>query len=291
VGGAVDRNDLELARWLLEHGANPNAPPAPKRNAYTIDASGRLSSATLYEEALRKGSVEMAELLVQYGATRSVRVLEGEEAFAAACLRLDRERAQSLAREHPEYLSSPRPMTVAAGLDRSDVVELLLDLGVSADIEDPEGGKQHPLHVAAYADAIRVAALLIDRGAQIDPRETRYGATPLWNAVWGHRLRMIEFLSPLSKDVWSLAITGNVERLRNVLSAEPKLATSRGEYETPLMLLPGDEARAVEIAGLFLASGTDPTVRNRDGQTAADLASLRGLNEVAALLRKGESSS
>jgi ankyrin repeat protein len=284
LGGVVDRNDLELARWMLEHGANPNAPPAPKRNAYAMDASGRLSSATLYEEALRKGSVEMAELLLRYGATRSLRVLEGEEAFAAACLRLDRERAQSLAREHPEYLSSPRPMTLAAGLDRSDVVELLLDLGVSADIEDPEGGKQHPLHVAAYADAIRVAELLIARGAQIDPRETRYGATPLWHAVWGHRERMIELLSPFSKDVWSLAFTGNVGRLRDVLSAQPKLAESRGEHETPLMWLPGDETRAMDIAAMLLAGGADPTVRNRDGQTAADLASMRGLDEVAALL-------
>ncbi len=291
LGGAVDRNDLELARWLLEHGANPNAPPAPRRNAYTIDASGRLSRGSLYEEALRKGSVEMAELLVRYGAMRSVLVLEGEEAFAAACLRLDREQAQSLVREHPEYLSSPRAMAIAAGQDRSDVVALLLDLGMSPNIEDPEEGKQHPLHVAAYGDAIRVATLLIDRGAQIDPRETRYGATPLGNAVWGHRQRMIKLLSPLSKDVGSLAFTGNVERLRDVLSAEPKLATSRGEHETPLMWLPGDETRAMEVVRMFLARGADPTVRNRDGQTAADLASIRGLDEVAALLRKGESSS
>jgi ankyrin repeat protein len=285
LGGAVDRNDLELAQWMLEHGANPNAPPAPRRNAYSVDASGRLSSNALYEEALRKGSREMAELLVRYGATYTVRGFEGEEAFAAACLSLDREKAKSLLAGHPEYLSSPVPMTVAAVRDRSDVVALLLDLGMSPDIEDPGDGNQHPLHMAAYNDAVRVAALLIARGAEIDPREARYSATPLWYAVWGGRERMIELLSPFSKDVWSLAFTGNVERLRDVLSAEPKLATSRGEHETPLMWLPGDEARAMEITELLLAGGADLRVRNKDGQTAADLATVRGLDEVAALLR------
>ena len=106
--------------------------------------------------------------------------------------------------------------------------------------------------------------------------------------MWRQRQRMIDFLSPLSRDVWSLAFIGNAERLRDVLSAERKLAKSRGEHDTPLMWLPGDEVRAMKIAEMFLASGADPTVRNRQGQTAADLASLRGLDDVAALLRSKE---
>ncbi len=288
LGGAIDRNNLRLVEWMLEHGANPNAPPAPKRNAYTVDASGRLSSRTLYEEAISKGSLEMAELLARYGAARSVRALEGEEAFTAACLRLDRQKAESLLAGHPQYLSSPRPMTLAAARDQSDVVALLLDLGMSPDIEDPEEGKQHPLHVAAYNDSLRVAEVLTARGAQIDPRETRYGITPLWGALWGLRQGMIQFLSPLSRDVWALTFLGNVERIREVLAGEPNLAKSRGEDETPLMWLPDDETRAIEIAAMLIAGGADPTVCNKQGQTAADLAEIRGLDSVAALLRSKE---
>jgi ankyrin repeat protein len=289
LGGAVDRNNLQLARWMLEHGANPNAPPPPKRNAYTVDASGRLSKRTLYEEALRKGAREMADLLASFGATPSVVVLKGEEAFAAACLRLDRAEAHALLAGHPEYLSSPKAMTIAIMRDRPDVVELLLDLGMSPDIENPEEGKLHPLHVAAYHDSLAIARLLIARGAQIDPREARYESTPLWGAVWDQQQRMIDFLSPLSSDVWALGFTGNVERLRKVLAAEPRLARSRGENETPLMWLPPDEDRAMEVAEMFLAGGADPNVRNVQGQTAADLASVRGLDRVAALLRSRES--
>jgi ankyrin repeat protein len=180
-------------------------------------------------------------------------------------------------------------MTVAIMRDLADVVELLLDLGMSPDIEDPEEGKQHPLHVAAYHDSLAIARLLIQRGAQIDPRETRYESTPLWGAVWAQHQRMIDFLSPLSSDVWALAFAGNVERLQKVLAAEPRYARSRGENETPLMWLPGDEDRAVEIAEMFLAGGADPDVRNVQGQTAADLASVRGMDRVAALLRPRES--
>lgn len=288
LGGAVDRNNLQLARWMLEHGANPNAPAPPKRNRHTIDASGRVSSRTLYEEALRKGSREMADLLASFGATPSIVALEGEEAFTAACLRLDRAEARALLAAHPEYLSSPKAMTIAIMRDRADVVELLLDLGMSPDIEDPEEGKQHPLHVAAYHDSLAIATLLIARGAQIDPRETRYESTPLWGAVWAQQQRMIDFLSPLSSDVWALAFVGNIERLRKVLAAEPRLARSRGQNETPLMWLPGDEDRAMEVAEMFLAGGADLDVRNVQGQTAADLAAVRGLDRVAALLRSRE---
>src|SRR6266404_5806166 len=50
------------------------------------------------------------------------------------------------------------------------------------------------------------------------------------------------------------------------------------------MWLPDEEARAVEIVELFLSLGADPTIRNKDGMTAADLATKRGLDEAAALL-------
>ena len=96
---------------------------------------------------------------------------------------------------------------------------------------------------------------------------------------------MIDFLRPLSRDVWGLSFIGDVERLRVVVGAEPALAKSSGEDETPLMWLPPDDARAMEIAGMLLAGGADPAVLNKQGQTAADLASLRGLDGAAALLR------
>jgi ankyrin repeat protein len=278
LGIAVRRNDLELAEWLLARGANANA---------ALPARTKLRQRSLHDEAVARGYADMARLLERHGATPGALLLDGPRAFTAACLRLDHLAARALLAEHPDYRLLPAAMHEATARDRADVVALLLDLGVSPDVEDPDEGRQRPLHVAAYSDAVQVAELLIERGAAIDAREANFGASPLGFAVWGSRTRMIELLGRVSRDVWALPFTGNVARLREIVTAQPELAQLRGDHETPLMSLPDDEARACQIVELFLANGADPTVRNGDGLTAADLARKRGLNEVAALLERG----
>jgi ankyrin repeat protein len=159
---------------------------------------------------------------------------------------------------------------------------LLLDLGVSVEIEDPQ--KQRPLHVAAAHDAVTVAKLLIDRGAELDPYELNYSNTPLDFAVYYEHTRMIELLSRHSRDVWNLTFVGAVDRLREVLAANTRLAKVSWQA-TPLFWLPEDERKAIEIAQLFLDHGADPTFRSqKDGSTAAEIARKRGMHRVAALL-------
>jgi ankyrin repeat protein len=138
-----------------------------------------------------------------------------------------------------------------------------------------------------------VGALLIERGAEVDYREFRFGGTALGFAYHGQRRRMIELLGRYSRDVWNLTACGQVGRLRELLAAEPELAKAvHPTGETPLMRLPDDEERAIEITELFLAHGADPTIRNRygdeqflNGLTAAECADKRGLDRVAELLR------
>jgi ankyrin repeat protein len=277
LGNAVERNNLESAEWMLAHGANPNAAPPRDR---------RMSKRSLYEEAVRNGFNEMADLLVRHGATRSELTLEGIEAFSAACFRLDREAAHALSARHQEYLKSTETIFAAAKRDRSDVVELLLELGVSPDVHD--GENQRALHIAAYHDAIRVGTMLLERGAEIDPVESRWGNTPLDAAVHSDSARMIDVLGRVSRDVWNLSFTGKVERLREIFSMEPELArVSSKQYGTPLFWLPEDEAAAIDVVELFLANGADTSLTNADGHTAADRAERRGLFDAAELLRSG----
>jgi ankyrin repeat protein len=226
----------------------------------------------------------MADLLVRHGATPSGPIVrEGVEAFAEACLQLDRQQAKATLERHPEYLRSPVPMWVAATRDRADVVAFLLDLGMSIEIEDDS--KQRPLHVAAGHDSLRVAALLIERGAELEPVETNWNNTPLDHAMYGNLTRMMEFLSRFTRDVFRLTFIGNIERLRELLSAEPDLAKGVSDSYTPLMWLPDDEARAREVVELLLSHGADPSVKSKEGKTAADFADERGLYEAAGLLR------
>ncbi len=275
---AVKKNDLKLAEWVLAHGASPNAGAAP---------DSRLSQRPIYEEALRNGFTEMALMLKRYGATPSARVvLEGVEAFTAACFRLDREDALAQIAAHPEYLLSPAPMFAAARRDRADVVEFLIDLGMSIEVEDEH--KQRPLHEAASHDSLRVAQLLIERGAEKEPVETNWNNTPLDHALYGNLSRMADFLSSFSRDVYRLTWIGNIDRLREVQTEEPDLAKAAADNNTPLMWIPEDEARAIEIVHMLVAGGADPKIRNKEGLTAADCAERRGLYEVADLLRSME---
>jgi uncharacterized protein len=278
LGIAVAKNDLKLTEWLLAHKASPNATRKP---------NSKFPARSLHEEALRQGSTEMTELLERFGAVPSAPVApEDKEVFIAACFQLDHKRVQAIIEQHPEYLLSSAVMFAAVRQNRVDVVTFLLDIGMSIEIEDEQ--KQRPLHEAVSHDSFDVAVLLIERGAEIDPVESNWGATPLGFAIYGQKTGMIELLGRVSRDIWELTNSGQVERLRELLSQEPELAKVAGKGVTPLMWLPDDETRAIEIVELLLAYGADPAVRNNAGMTAADCVEKRGLYDVAELLRSSE---
>ncbi len=186
----------------------------------------------------------MAEVLVRFGATPVAYVPPDEEVFAATCFRLDRDDASDRLAAHPEYLRSTSVIFTAAKRDRADVVALLLDLGMSIEIEDK--AKQRPLHVAAGSGSLAVAALLVARGAEVDPVESNWNNTPLDAALYYGQTRMVEFLSGVSRDIYLVAFAGHLERVRELLRAEPDLAKSSKHGNTLLMWLPDDEARAIE---------------------------------------------
>ena len=273
---AVRQHDLELARWALAHGASPNAGPARDK---------RLSRQTLHEDALRAGLTEMADLFVQYGATVSDSPLSATEEYSAACLRLDVVKAREMVAADPELLRVPEPMLRAADRDLVGVVQLLLDIGVSPNVQNAQG--ERGLHMAGYANSLGVARLLLERGAEVDPVESNWGNTPLGAAVYSQHAEMIALLGRTSRDIWNLVYVGNVERVRAVLSETPDLAKVSSGGHTPLMWLPPeDEARAIEIAKLLIANGADQTLRNKEGETAADRARRLGMLDVARFLER-----
>ena len=268
---AIRKNDRELAEWLLARGANPNAgpPPAPS-----------LPQMSLHRYALLEGRKEIADLLVRYGAKREQIVGDDDEAFVAALAGLYRQTVVAVARIHPEYLRSHRFLFAAAERDRADVIDILLDLGTPIDVRDSQG--RTALHAAAHADARHAAARLLERGADANIRESRYHATPLGVASHFDHRAMIDLLTPHSRDIWALAHQGKVDRLRQVLEAEPQRARELGPHgTTPVWFLPNDERLALEVVELLLAHGVDPSAKMDDGTTAADSARALGFEKVA----------
>jgi ankyrin repeat protein len=274
---AIRNNDLKLVEWCLQHGANPNSLPA---------ADQRFPQHMLYDVAVRMGLDDMAELLVRHGATRVPIQREPIATFVAACLRNDRAEVQRQVSKHPEYQRLPDALFEAVRRDRAAVVEMLLDLGMSPNVEDAD--KVRPLHVAAYENAVAAARVLLARGAEVDAVERNYDNTPLGAAVYYENREMIDLLSEHSRDVWALTYLGRIDRLRALFAEDAQRARIRSGDAIPLMWLPPhDERLALAIAKLFVEHGADVTARYADGLTAADRADALGMPEVAAYLRAG----
>jgi ankyrin repeat protein len=268
---ALKKRNLRLAEWALARGANPNAAAA---------RDTRFPKTTLWQESMRQGFTEMADLLRSYGASAVPAELSDRENLVPACLRLDRDEVQRLFSRHPEFMQLPDPLFVAAEQDRADVAAFVLDLGVSPDVHD--SNNERPLHRAAISDALAVAKLLVDRGADVDAPESRYEATPLGWASHGDHRDMVAFLSRSSRDFQMLCFTGSVERLGELLAEHPNLARQVDEEGiTPLWWLPDDEPKAMDVVEVLLTAGTDPSLRSKGGRTAADSARRRGLLSVA----------
>jgi hypothetical protein len=268
LGNAVAYNHLARAEWLLRHGANPNG-----RHAY--------STRSLRVESLVYGHVEMAALLERFGA--EVVPLEGDAAFQAACLQLDREAAEAMVRSEPGCLKNAGPMRLAARRGRVDVVALLLELGTDVDVTD--ASEIRGLQDAIAGGSIEVVRLLVSRGADIDRMTKHYGGA-LGFAAHFQRVEIGCLLAPLSRDVHNLTSLGMKERLRELFAAEPALVNSRHPRSgsTPLFMLPNAEDPALEMAAFLLEHGADPNIANDAGQTAIEAARARGLLDAAELM-------
>jgi ankyrin repeat protein len=271
LGNAVP-NHPRRVEWLLLHRANANT-----ANAY--------SKEPVVKHAAVAGRQDIVDLLVRHGAKRPV--LSDEETFLAAAMQGDVATLQRLADRHPEYLRNPHAMFAAIQQKRVEIAELLLNLGTSPNVADHKGFGA--LHFTTHSGAVEIAKLLIARGAAIDAIERSYNSTPLGHAHYQGKLEMIALLAPLSRDIRGLCFSAAIDRLTELLAADPSLASAvtRGG-EVPLFAMPDDDELAVEVAELLLAHGADPSKKNAAGLTPAQAAKKRGLEEAAAVIRAAE---
>ncbi len=275
LGNAVLRHHVKRVVWLLDHGAD-----AAAANAY--------SKLPVVKHAALAGRQDIVDLLAQRGAPAPQ--LSEEESFVAAAAGADLGGLRRLAAAHPEFLRAPDTMIAAIHYRRTDVVSLLLDLGMSPDVGDAMNYRA--LHHAADCGAVEIAKLLIARGAEIDPFETRYGGSPLSHANYNKRPEIVALLVPLSRNFRGLCFAGAIGRVRELLEEDPTRANREDRPGEPaLFCLPDDEERAVELVELLLSFGADLTFRNPLGQTPSEAARRRGLDDAADLLDSSAPSS
>ncbi|MBW8743234.1 MAG: ankyrin repeat domain-containing protein [Sphingomonas sp.] len=272
LGNAMGQNHVARAQWLLDHGAD-----ADTTHAYTKEPLHKLTQLS--------GFHDLALLLEAHGA-RPVR-LTGIEALIAAALRNDEPAVRAMLADNSDLIRDPHPLLAAAVHGSARATALLLAAGADPRGVDAEGIS--PLHRAVQAGSISVADLLLDAGADVDLREKKWKGTPLGWAVVLRQPHLAERLAPLSRDVRALASLPAATRLEAVLAAEPALANHRLDTEdapTPLYCLPDEDEAAAEIAEILLRHGADPNARNGQGQSPADAARRRGLDDAADLIEE-----
>jgi ankyrin repeat protein len=172
---AVLRNDADLVKSLLAHGANPNiqitkGTPVTREGQDFILPAG-LVGATPFFLAAKLVEVDIMRLLASAGADPSLRLKNGTTPLMAA----------SGIGWKNGYLR--RGATTPAGTapppddDQAlDAVKLLLDLGT--DVNEVNQSGDTALHGAAASGYSEVIQLLVDRGAKLEAKN-RLGQTPL----------------------------------------------------------------------------------------------------------------
>jgi ankyrin repeat protein len=203
-------NAVEIARTLLEAGADPDARADLYGGECTtlslLVSSGHPAGAGL--------QIPLAETLVAAGASLEplgrghwtspvqTALVFGYADTARALVRLGA-RVDSLSTAAGLGLVEPtrglidaadaderhRALALAAALGESETVRLLLDAGGDPNRFNPPGTHAHstPLHQAALAGHLDTVRLLVARGARLDTCDTIHRSTPLgWAAHGGH---------------------------------------------------------------------------------------------------------
>ena len=200
-------NAVEIARALLQAGAEPDA-PADMYGAECTTMSMLVSSSHPAQAGLQ---VPLVELLLDFGAdiegrgTRkwggplftaltfgmidAARVLAKRggqiDLPAAAGLGLMDDAARLL--PSADALARHRALSLAAQQGHAQIVGLLLDAGEDPNRYNPESNHPHttPLHQAVLGGHEAAVRLLVERGARLDIRDTIWDGTPLGWAVHG----------------------------------------------------------------------------------------------------------
>ena len=209
-------NAVEIARLLLDAGADPNA-LADMYDERCTTLGTLVSSSPPHEAGLQ---LTLAELLVQRGAALDVPGSKCNAVVHCALAFGFLDTARALA----SHISTRTDIRVAAGLGelgetarllpnaddasrqmalvlacmhgQARVVRLLLDTGADPDRYNPDGHHDHstPLHQAVWGNHFDVVRVLVERGARLDLRDRIYDGTPLDWAVYGERSEIADYL-------------------------------------------------------------------------------------------------
>jgi len=209
IGRKLDFEDPDGLRAYLDHGADPNglhpAFGAPLHKAvqngrsldilqllldYGADVNlRRADGRTPYALARRLGHAALAEFLLRRGADDT---LSPADQLLAACTVADEKTVRTLLSTQPDLVQRLSPeeratITAAASFGNSEGVRLMLDAGFP--ITGRGAGHPTPLHQAAWHARVQTVELLLERGAPLEVVDAVHQSPPLVWAIHGSTCR------------------------------------------------------------------------------------------------------
>jgi ankyrin repeat protein len=197
--------DFTGARWLLEHGADPDlswgeqddAPlhlAAQRWNLALVEMlvrhgadinRRRKDGCTAHTLAEMHGNHDIAAWLLAHGAKDELSPLQR---FIAACARGDRARAEAMLQTDPTLRSQLRKehhLMLMVPAERGDgaVLSTMLACGFDPGVKDHDGVT--PLHQAAMHGRVEAVRVLLEHGAPVNALDGMFSATPLLWATQG----------------------------------------------------------------------------------------------------------
>jgi ankyrin repeat protein len=232
---AVRENQLDVARFLLDHGTDP---------------LGLAVNDSLLDITRDRGYVEMEKLLEAKLASLHGASPKGEP-IAAAIRERDHTKLQSLLEAEPELLHAGdgrgnQPIHWAVMTRQIDLIDALLARRANIDARRQDGAR--PIHLSNGDYSYR--------GWRDVPKDTV--ATPA--AVLAHLIAR-----GAAVDIYTAAHIGDLERVRSLLDLDPALVNRVSDYNSYYLgcgsALKNAAAKGhIEIVKLLLDRGADPNL-------------------------------
>ena len=282
--------DAGRVRWLLAHGAAPEAAPAGQPGALAaLVARGGIASAPIRELLARAASPGGRGGLARFLAACH----PGEAAEEAESLALD-----LLQRGADAFGTTPSgdaPLALAVRLGWQRLEQALIAAGADLDARDGRG--MGALHLAAALGREDTLKRLVAAGANPELRAGD-GQTPLGIALASGRRDLADWLdwhgwklprrALQPADVPAAAIMGDVDAVRRLIDLGLDVDAVDSQGCTALLRAAGGGHKA--LVKLLLARGADPAIAAATGATPLSAAvSMRQAEIVDLLLQAGAS--